>query len=202
MATVATPVADVCRAAKRAARALASLDTVVKDAALESIADALESRARGDPRGERARHAGRPRQRHRRRAAGSIAPGRAADRPDRAGGQADRRAPRPRRRGYRGAAPAERARRAQGARPARCRRGDLRGAPERDDRRRCAVPEVGQRDRPARLLIGPALQRRARADRRGGRRRPRAPARLRQPRWPEAGARSWPSWPGRRTAST
>jgi glutamate-5-semialdehyde dehydrogenase len=44
MATVATPVLDVCRAAKRASRALASLDTVVKDAALESIADALESR--------------------------------------------------------------------------------------------------------------------------------------------------------------
>jgi glutamate-5-semialdehyde dehydrogenase len=44
MATVLSPVADTCRAAKRAARTLAQIDTAVKDAALEAIAGALESR--------------------------------------------------------------------------------------------------------------------------------------------------------------
>ena len=44
MATVTTPVADVCRAAKRASRELARLDSTVKDAALEAIAAALEER--------------------------------------------------------------------------------------------------------------------------------------------------------------
>jgi glutamate-5-semialdehyde dehydrogenase len=44
MATVVSPVADICRSAKRAARALAQLDTALKDAALEAIAEALESR--------------------------------------------------------------------------------------------------------------------------------------------------------------
>jgi glutamate-5-semialdehyde dehydrogenase len=41
MATVTSSVADTCRAAKRAARTLALLDTAVKDAALEAIADGL-----------------------------------------------------------------------------------------------------------------------------------------------------------------
>jgi glutamate-5-semialdehyde dehydrogenase len=44
MATVAATVADTCREAKRAARALAQTDTAVKDAALEAIAAALELR--------------------------------------------------------------------------------------------------------------------------------------------------------------
>ncbi|HEV3035344.1 MAG TPA: glutamate-5-semialdehyde dehydrogenase [Solirubrobacteraceae bacterium] len=44
MAIAVSSVADTCRAAKRAARALAQTDTAVKDAALEAIADALESR--------------------------------------------------------------------------------------------------------------------------------------------------------------
>ncbi|HTA34418.1 MAG TPA: glutamate-5-semialdehyde dehydrogenase [Solirubrobacteraceae bacterium] len=44
MAIAVSSVADTCRAAKRAARALAQTDTVVKDAALEAIAAALESR--------------------------------------------------------------------------------------------------------------------------------------------------------------
>jgi glutamate-5-semialdehyde dehydrogenase len=44
MATVATSVAEVCRAAKRASRELARLDSKVKDAALEAIAAALEDR--------------------------------------------------------------------------------------------------------------------------------------------------------------
>jgi glutamate-5-semialdehyde dehydrogenase len=44
MATVISPVADVCRAAKRAARVLARTDTAVKDAALEAIAAALRAR--------------------------------------------------------------------------------------------------------------------------------------------------------------
>jgi glutamate-5-semialdehyde dehydrogenase len=45
MATVTSTVAASCRAAKRASRALAQTDTVVKDAALEAIAIALEERA-------------------------------------------------------------------------------------------------------------------------------------------------------------
>jgi glutamate-5-semialdehyde dehydrogenase len=44
MATVVSPVADVCRSAKRAARELARLDAGVKDAALEAIATALQDR--------------------------------------------------------------------------------------------------------------------------------------------------------------
>jgi glutamate-5-semialdehyde dehydrogenase len=44
MAIAVASVADTCRAAKRAARTLARTDTAVKDAALEAIALALESR--------------------------------------------------------------------------------------------------------------------------------------------------------------
>ena len=44
MATTASSVQDICRAAKRAARTLAQIDTAVKDAALEAIAAALRSR--------------------------------------------------------------------------------------------------------------------------------------------------------------
>jgi glutamate-5-semialdehyde dehydrogenase len=44
MAIAVSSVADTCRAAKRAARALAQTDTAVKDAALEAIASALERR--------------------------------------------------------------------------------------------------------------------------------------------------------------
>jgi glutamate-5-semialdehyde dehydrogenase len=44
MAIAVASVADTCRAAKRAARTLAQTDTAVKDAALEAIAAALESR--------------------------------------------------------------------------------------------------------------------------------------------------------------
>jgi glutamate-5-semialdehyde dehydrogenase len=44
MATVISPVADICRTAKRAARVLARTDTAVKDAALEAIAAALKAR--------------------------------------------------------------------------------------------------------------------------------------------------------------
>jgi glutamate-5-semialdehyde dehydrogenase len=44
MATVISPVADVCRAAKRAAASLAQIETAVKDRALEAIASALEAR--------------------------------------------------------------------------------------------------------------------------------------------------------------
>ena len=45
MATTAQSVADVCRAAKRASRALARLDTGTKNAALDAIADAIDARA-------------------------------------------------------------------------------------------------------------------------------------------------------------
>jgi glutamate-5-semialdehyde dehydrogenase len=44
MAIVTSSVADICRQAKRAARVLARVDTATKDAALEAIAVALETR--------------------------------------------------------------------------------------------------------------------------------------------------------------
>jgi glutamate-5-semialdehyde dehydrogenase len=44
MAIAVSSVADTCRAARRAARVLAQIDTAVKDAALEAIAAALDSR--------------------------------------------------------------------------------------------------------------------------------------------------------------
>jgi glutamate-5-semialdehyde dehydrogenase len=45
MATVISPVADICRSAKHAAKVLARVDTATKNAALEGIAAALEERA-------------------------------------------------------------------------------------------------------------------------------------------------------------
>jgi glutamate-5-semialdehyde dehydrogenase len=45
MATTAQSVAEVCAAARRAARSLARLDTGTKNAALDAMADALEARA-------------------------------------------------------------------------------------------------------------------------------------------------------------
>lgn len=45
MAVSAKSVADVCRSAKRASRALAQLDTGTKNAALDAIADAIDARA-------------------------------------------------------------------------------------------------------------------------------------------------------------
>jgi glutamate-5-semialdehyde dehydrogenase len=47
MATVISPVAEVCREAKRAARALAQMQTATKDRALDAIAAALEARIEG-----------------------------------------------------------------------------------------------------------------------------------------------------------
>jgi glutamate-5-semialdehyde dehydrogenase len=44
MATVVSPVADICRSAKRAARELARIDSATKDAALGAIAAALQTR--------------------------------------------------------------------------------------------------------------------------------------------------------------
>jgi glutamate-5-semialdehyde dehydrogenase len=44
MATVLSPVADICRLAKRASRELARIDTATKDAALAAIAAALDER--------------------------------------------------------------------------------------------------------------------------------------------------------------
>jgi glutamate-5-semialdehyde dehydrogenase len=45
MATTTQSVADVCRAAKRASREMARLDTVTKDRALDAIAEAIDARA-------------------------------------------------------------------------------------------------------------------------------------------------------------
>jgi glutamate-5-semialdehyde dehydrogenase len=45
MATVSAPVGDICRAAKRASRALARVQSAVKDEALEAIAESLLARS-------------------------------------------------------------------------------------------------------------------------------------------------------------
>ncbi len=57
------------------------------------------------------------------------------------------------------------------------------------------MPEVGQRDPAARLLVGDALQRRARRDRRRGGRGGGPAGRARSGWSPAAAARSWPSSP-------
>jgi glutamate-5-semialdehyde dehydrogenase len=60
MATATSQVADICRSAKRAARALARVDTATKDAALEAIAAALQTRTEEIiEANERDMHAGR-----------------------------------------------------------------------------------------------------------------------------------------------
>ena len=165
---------------------------------------ALIEHTAGDPRGQR------PRSRGRRARPGSQ---RRADRPARARRQRDRRRwprgsatiaalPDPVGEVIDGSRAAQRARRAQGPRPARRGRGRLRGAAERDDRRRRAVPEIGQRDRAARLELGGPLERRARRGRLGGRDRRRAARRARCRSSPAAAARSSPSSPRRRASST
>ena len=55
VAPTSTSVTDLALAAKAAARRLAAVDSATKDAALLAIADALEARLPGDPRGQRAR---------------------------------------------------------------------------------------------------------------------------------------------------
>ncbi len=157
MATVASAVADVCRA--RQARRRASWRSARQRA--------QGRRAAGDRRRRCARAPTRSSPRTRRtcgpgaRRASSDA---LLDRlrlderrieADRRRRRADRRARRPGRRGDRRTPAGQRPGRAQGARAARRGRGRVRGAPERHDRRDRAVPEVGQRDRAARLLARP-----------------------------------------------
>ncbi len=178
MATTTTSVAEICARAERASRALATLSSDVKNAALEAIAAALierteeilEANARDMPA---AREAGLSpalidRLALSRRRVAEMAAGvrMIAALPDPVGEVVD---------GHR---LAERSRRAQGEGAAwRGRRG-LRGATERDHRCGGAVPEVGQRDRAAGLELRGALQRRAGEHRRAGC-RGRRPARRR-----------------------
>ena len=197
-------VTEICLAARAASRALATMSTADKDAALLRVADALEARApeilEANARDlEAGREAGLSDALMDRLA---LDPARIAAIAD--ARALDRRAARPRRRGDRRPPAGQRARRAQGARAARRHRGGLRGAAERDRRRRRAVPEVRQRDRAARLVERGALQRRARLDRRARRvpgrrglarrrRRPRAARRAGGP-----GGRRRPDHPARR----
>ena len=158
------------RARPRARSPRSTRDT--KNAALDAIADALDRAHRRDPRGERARHGGRPRAGLGDALLDRLALDSGADRRrSPAGARAIAALPDPVGEVVEGKRAAQRARRAQAARAVRRRRGRLRGAPERDDRRRLAVPEVRQRGRAARLVVGGALQRRAGGDRRRGRRR-------------------------------
>ena len=201
MATVISPVADVCRAAKRAARELARSDTAVKNAALEAIAAALLAREQEIlEANERDMQAGREadigdalldrlRLDEARVAAIAQAVCQIAALADPVGEVID----------------GQRLANGLDVRKVRVPLGvvavDLRGAAERDDRRRRAVLEVGQRDRPARILLGGAFQRRARADRLRGDRRGRPAGGLRRASCPAAVARSSPSSPRRRTPS-
>ena len=96
----------------------------------------------------------------------------------------------------------ERARRAQGARAARRGRGRLRGAAERDDRRRRAGLKSGNavvlRGSSSAAHSNAVLAAVAARGRRGAPGCPRA-----RSRWsPAAAARSWPSWRRRRASST
>ncbi len=201
MATTATSVADTCLAAKRASRALATLRSAVKDAALEAIAAALLERAAeileanardleaGRESGLIAALLDRLALDEERIAAMAAGVRKIAALPDPVGEVID------------GFAAAQRPRRAQGARPARRGRGRLRGSSERDDRRRGAVPEVGQRDRAARLELGRALQRRARRGRRRGGDGSRPARGGAVAWWPAVAARSSPSSPPRPASS-
>ena len=169
----AVTVADICRAAKRAARALAQLDTATKDAALHAIADALIARTgeilEANARDlEAGREAGLSR-----RAAGPARARRGADRRDRRGVRAVAALPDP----VGEVVDGRRLPNGLDVRKVRVPLGvvarRLRGAAERHDRRGRAVPEVRQRDRAARLVVGGALQRRP--GRRSPPRRPRRP---------------------------
>ena len=163
---------------RRPPRGLAATSSAVKDAALLAMAAALEARTpeilEANARDlEAGREGGLSSALMDRLALDERRGGRDGRRRAR-----DRRAARPGRRGDRRLPAAQRARRAQGARAARRRRRRLRGAAERHDRRRRAGAEVGQRRGAARLLVGGALQRGARAGRGRGRRGGRAARRL------------------------
>ena len=160
MATIAQSVADVCAQAKRAARELAHARHRHE-----------ERRARGDGRRARAAHATRSSRRTRatwRPARRPVSTPGLLDRlkldeerlvghrPRRA---LDRRAARPGGRDDRRPPAGERPRRSPRARAARRGGGGLRGAAERDRRLLGAVPQVGQRDRAARVVHGRALER-------------------------------------------
>ena len=166
-----------------------------------AIADALSRPHGRDPRGQRARHRGRPRGRRSPALLDRLPARRRPGRRDRRRRPRDRRAARPGRRGVDGGRLPNGLDAAQGPRPVRRRRRRLRGAAERHDRRRGAVPEVGQRGRAARLARARALQR--------GRWRPSPPTPMRRRHaGGRVGARrrrrargAAPSW-RRRTASS
>ena len=194
---VATPsVTDICLAAQAASRELAGMSTAVKDAALLRVADALEERApeilEANARDlEAGRESGLSDALMDRLALDPARISAIADAvraiaalPDPVGEVID---------GHRlpNGLDVRKVRVPLGVDRRR-----LRGAAERDGRRRRAVPEVRQRDRAARLLLGGALERRARLDRRPG--VPRGRGLARRP----AAASSSPSSPARRASST
>ena len=160
MATTTLSVAEICAAAKRASRALATLD-VGQGQALEAIAVALESRRRRSSRPTLATS--------RRRARGTTDPPSSTSslwttRGSRQWSPASARSgrcPIPSARSST-AADFRTASICGGQGSARSGRGRLRGSPERHDRRHRAVPEVGQRDRAAWLVGRGAVQRRPR----------------------------------------
>ena len=132
---------SAARPSARVARARADRHAPSRTRRCEAIAAALEERERGDPRGQRARHAGRrARRTSATRCSTACASTSARIAAIARGGAPDRGAARPGRRGDRRAAPAQRPGRAQGARAAGRRRGRLRGAARtsRSTRPRCA----------------------------------------------------------------
>ena len=144
-------VVELGRRARAASRRLATASTADKDAALLAAADLLLERAPEIARRQRAPTSTR-------RQAGGMEPPPArpaAPRPtpaSRPWPPASARSPRcpTRRRGARRLAPPERARHPAGPGPARRGRDHLREPPERHQRRRRALPEVGQRRAPPR----------------------------------------------------
>ena len=191
------------RRREAAARALARASTEAKNAALEATARLLEERDRADPRGQRRRPRRRARRRPRPRPArppDALTEERIAAMA--AGVRAIAALDDPVGEEIESADARERARPAQAPGAARGRRRRLRGAPERDHRLRRADDQERQRDRPARLQLRRALQRRP-GRRSSARRSPTRAARGRgrAARRPAA-ARTSPSWRPRTASST
>ena len=155
---VVAQVRAVAERAKVASRALATATRATKDAALHAHGGRPRRGHRRDRRGQRRRPRARPEQRDLRRPARPARADAGADRGDRRRAARARRAARPGGRGRPRLDAAQRPAPAAGARADGRRRHDLRGAPERDRRRR----RPGAQERQRRRSCGAARPRRRR----------------------------------------
>ena len=159
VATAAKTVEQTCREAKDASHQLARASRDEKDACLRDLADRIDASAEGLLEANRADvDAGREEGLNE-ALLDRLDADRGADRRDGEGRSRDRRAGRSGRRGGRGVDARERAGGREEAGSDRRRGRRLRGAAERDDRCRGALPEERQCGRPARLEQRGELQR-------------------------------------------